>query len=266
MANPHPKRGWRVAIPPAHKPASPWQGRKAGGAGWDRSPKTCFPPRRPDFQRPGYAQAGPKGCSLTCWGKPGGQRPELSGELVPCLGANERHLMRCLCQQREPGPSHCQLAGKAQARIPPQSGPLVASQNILEQAGEGVPAPPLCQPFLFKGYLPQVLQDYRGRGERRGLWRSELRKSPPTLLFHSRRAGERVKHSQDTHLPASRATGLLLTCSSTPHGGPEAQAPAAGDASHPPRLEKRTLWKGGAWTPGFQENAHLLQPTCSRHC
>lgn len=75
------------------KPASPWQGRKAGGAGWDRSPKTCFPPRRPDFQRPGYAQAGPKGCSLTCWGKPGGQCPELSGELVPCLGANERPLM-----------------------------------------------------------------------------------------------------------------------------------------------------------------------------
>lgn len=164
MANPHPKRGWRVARPP-HKPASPWQGRQAGGAGWDCSPKTCFPPRRPDFQRPGYAQAGPKGCSLTCWGKPSGQRPELSGELVPCLGANERPLMRRLCQQREPGPSHCQLAGKAQARIPPQSGPLVASQNILEQAGEGVPAPPLCQPSCSKVTYLKFSQTTEGGGK-----------------------------------------------------------------------------------------------------
>lgn len=203
---------------------------KAGGAGWDCSPKTCFPPRRPDFQRPGYAQAGPKGCSLTCWGKPGGQRPELSGELVPCLGANERPLMRYLCQQREPGPSHCQLAGKAQARIPPQSGPLVAPQNTLEQAGEGVPAPPLCQPFLFKGYLPQVLPDYRGRGERRGRWRAELRKSPPTLALPVQ-AGGRACKAQPGHppssLPGHRAAANMF---SKPHRGPEAHAPAVRDA------------------------------------
>lgn len=47
---------------------------------WDWSPQICFPPRRLDFERPGYAQAGPSSCSRTSWASPGvSARPELSG-------------------------------------------------------------------------------------------------------------------------------------------------------------------------------------------
>lgn len=83
-----------------------------------------------------------------------------------CLGAKERPLMRSLCELQEPGPSHCWTAEKGWGHISPQLGTLLAHQDILKQAGEGVPASPLWQPFLFKGYLPQVLPNYR-MGERR---------------------------------------------------------------------------------------------------
>lgn len=186
-----------------HRPVSPRQRSKARDAGWDRSAKPCFSPRRPDFERPGCAQAGPKGCSWTCWGKPGVSAQSCQGRWhFLCLGANERPLMRSLCHQQEPGPSHCQPTGKGRGCIPPQLGTLLGPQNILGQADEGVPAPPLWQPLLFKGYLPQILGDYKGR-----CLRSELGTYPPPFLFHSRRAAGQVKHSQATHLQPPRPQG-----------------------------------------------------------
>lgn len=199
-----------------HKPASPWQGRKAENAGWDCSPKNLL-----------FSQETRLSKARICLGWSQrlltdllGQCPELSGELVFYLGANKSPLMRSLCQQLEPGSSHCQPAAKAQGCIPLQLGSLLAPQNILEEAGEGVPAPPLCQPSLFKGYLPQVLPDYRERVRRGwmgGAYRDQSWENhPPPFLLHSGRAGGHVKHSQATHLPAPQASGLLLTCSSKP--------------------------------------------------
>lgn len=63
-SQPIPQGGcWVVRPPHSHKPPITWQGSQAGDTGWHYSPQTCFPPRRPDFQRPGYAQASPKSSS-----------------------------------------------------------------------------------------------------------------------------------------------------------------------------------------------------------
>lgn len=89
-------------------------------------------------------------------------------------------------------------------------------QNI--QASKGVLAPLLQQLFLFEGYLPQNLLDYRGGGgekrvEERCLWRSELGKSLsilPLLLQASGRACKAQLGHLPPSLPGCRAAANVL--------------------------------------------------------
>lgn len=45
--------GGSVGAESPRKPQSPRQGRAGRDSDWDWSSQTCFPPRRPGFQRPG---------------------------------------------------------------------------------------------------------------------------------------------------------------------------------------------------------------------
>lgn len=122
-----------------------------------------------------------------------------------------------------------------------------------------MPAPPLWQPFLFKGYLPQDLPGYRGREREEGL-RSELGKLASTLPPASGREGTR-----STGRPPSSQPPRL--CSHVPQATPRPrQASAArGPLPHPLAYRRHGLGEGAS-DSCFQENANLLQTTCARGC
>lgn len=227
-------------------------GSQAGDAGWDCSPKAAF-------QRRGCAQAGPRSCCWACWGKPRGQCLEQSASWhLPRLGAKERPLMRSPCQLREPGPSHCQIAAKGRDASLPNSRPCWPLRTSWSRLVRGC-SPPLRQPFLFKGDLPQDLPEQR-EGERRrkgGACRDQSReKRPPPS---PPRGGRRACPAQAGHpLPASccRAT-VHAPLKATPR--PRQAVLLTRPSRHPLSHRRGTGWEGCRLDAWVQDNAHLLQ-------
>lgn len=158
--------------------------------------------------------------------------------------------MRSPCQLQEPGPSHCQIAAKGPGRVPPRVIPV--------QAGEGC-SPLLWQPFLFKGDLLKISQS-RGRvrgGGREVPVETTAGKAPSTLSSTGRAEGMSCAGR-----PPTPCLPLQGCCPHASQSHTEAQTGCAAHrpSHHPSVLQKRNrLGKGASWTPGFQENANLLQ-------
>lgn len=116
-------------------------------------------------------------------GQAQGQRPELSGLLaLLCLGANERPLMRSLCQQQEPDPRHCQPAGKGQGCIPPQVGtPCWALKISWDRLMRGCQPLHSGNPCCSKVTYLKFSRTTKGEREERGREVPEIRAGNLTL-------------------------------------------------------------------------------------
>lgn len=166
--------------------------------------------------------------------------------------------MRSPCQLREPGPSHCQIAAKGRDASLPNLRPCWPLRTSWSRLVRGC-SPPLRQPFLFKGDLPQDLPEQR-EGERRrkgGACRDQSReKRPPPS---PPRGGRRACPAQAGHpLPASccRAT-VHAPLKATPR--PRQAVLLTRPSRHPLSHRRGTGWEGCLLTPGFG-----TMPTCSR--
>lgn len=109
----------------SRKPES-MQGSWAGDAGWDYSLKTYFPPGDLNIKGQDMPRLVPKAAHRPAGASPGvtGQSCQGNWHLL-CLGAKEKPLMRSLCQQQEPGLSHCRPTGKGWGYISPHLGTLL---------------------------------------------------------------------------------------------------------------------------------------------